>query len=108
MTSPAHEEMVEVVAAAIVNQMFVSHELPLTDPWLIAKYRETAKAVLAVVFERLKVVTPQMGAAGVRASMRNGDPLWTFLFEHGKDVRDIAPAFLAMLAAAPLTPGDGE
>jgi hypothetical protein len=40
--------------------------------------------------------------------MRNGDPLWVFLADNGKDIRDIAPAFLAMLAASPLTPGDGE
>ena len=96
MTAPAHEEMVEAVAAAIIDRMFEPHELPLTDPWLIGKYRGTARVAIATGFERLKVVTPEMTAAVMATAPGT--------IHAAVLTRD----WLAMLAASPLTPGDGE
>lgn len=45
---------IERVAKAIMEQMFAPHELPITDPWLIERYNDTARAALLSVVAEIE------------------------------------------------------
>ena len=62
-------EVVERLARAIQEKMFAPHELPITDPWLIERYRETARAAIDALREPTEAMADAGGAAFLDATI---------------------------------------